>query len=61
MDAYRYFWGTVKFIVPLILFIISMIPPENFILTSISILWFFSALIVTVMVMPESGKKERRT
>lgn len=59
MDIYTYFWGVIKFVVPLILFSVSLVPPVKYLLMIVAILWAFSAIAMTVFNMQEPGKRER--
>ncbi|MCL4328309.1 MAG: hypothetical protein M1151_03915 [Candidatus Thermoplasmatota archaeon] len=60
MDAYDYFWGAIKFLVPAILFGISLYPPVDYLLMFISIIWAFAALTISALNMNPSSHQERK-
>ncbi len=50
MDFYDLFWGLLKYVIPVILFIISVLL-NNMILLVISLLWIMSSIFVAFIVM----------
>lgn len=50
MDFYDLFWGLLKYVIPVILFIISVLL-DNMILLVISLLWIMSSIFIAFIVM----------
>ncbi len=50
MDFYDLFWGLLKYVIPVILFIISVLL-DNMILLVISLLWIMSSIFMAFIVM----------
>ncbi len=57
MDYYGYFWGLLKYYLPIILFIISITIAPNVVLLIISLAWILTSLLVSVMLW-EPNKRE---
>ncbi|MGC8515763.1 MAG: hypothetical protein ACP5OC_06495 [Thermoplasmata archaeon] len=56
IDLYKFVWGVVKYLLPAMLFIISVLIAPDLLLLIVSLLWIFASVIETVLTMPkESG------
>lgn len=58
MDYYGYFWGLLKYYLPIILFIISIFVEPNVVLLVISIAWIMTSLFVSIMIWEPSNKEK---
>ena len=56
MDYYGYFWGLLKYFLPIILFIISVIVEPNLILLIISVIWIMTSVFVSVLLMDQDKR-----
>lgn len=57
MDYYGYFWGLLKYYLPIILFIISIFIAPNVVLLIISVAWIMTSLLVSVLLWEPNTKK----
>ena len=57
MDYYGYFWGLLKYYLPIIFLIISIFIAPNIVLLIISLAWIMTSLLVSVLLW-EPNKKE---
>ncbi len=57
MDYYGYFWGLLKYYLPIIFLIISIFIAPNVVLLIISLAWIMASLLVSVLLW-EPNKKE---
>ncbi len=58
MDYYGYFWGLLKYYLPIILFILSIFVTPNVVLLIISLAWIMTSLLVSILLW-EPSKKQR--
>ncbi len=58
MDYYGYFWGLLKYYLPIILFILSIFIVPNVVLLIISLAWIMTSLLVSILLW-EPEKKQR--
>lgn len=59
MDFYAYVWGVVKYVMPVMIFIIAVAVTPNILLLIISVIWITSSITVSVLAMEPSGRKNR--
>ncbi|MCL4335185.1 MAG: hypothetical protein M1402_03720 [Candidatus Thermoplasmatota archaeon] len=59
MDFYAYVWGVVKYVLPIMIFIIAVAVSPNILLIIISVIWITSSITVSVLSMEPSGKRNR--
>jgi hypothetical protein len=49
MDIYVYFWGVLKYLLPVMLLIVALWVEPNYLLLIISLIWILSSITVSVL------------
>jgi len=57
LDLYKFVWGVIKYLLPAMLFIISVFIAPDTLLLIVSLLWIFASIIETVLTLPGETDK----
>lgn len=52
-DLYKFVWGTVKYTVPILLFIVAVFVTKDMLLLIVSLLWIAASIIVSVLALSD--------
>lgn len=58
MDFYAFFWGVIKYLLPAILFIISVVISPNVLLLIISVSWIMASILISALTMEKNSGSE---
>ena len=56
MDFYRYFWGLLKYYIPAILLIISIVVEPNILLLIIAVVWIVTSLFISLLLIEDETR-----
>lgn len=57
MDFYAFFWGVIKYLLPAILFIVSIVITPNVLLLIISVTWIMASIMISALTMEKNNGK----